>query len=71
MVPVPGPMSPPTEDESIPHFSVWLVNGVTNALFVVRTLAVKSLGLLVIVTDADAVGEESKAVNVPFVHGVV
>jgi hypothetical protein len=37
----------------------------------VPILAVKSPGLLVIVTDVPALGEESKAANVPFVHGVV
>ncbi len=34
-------------------------------------LAVKSPGLLVMVTEVLALGEELKAANVPFVHGVV
>jgi hypothetical protein len=34
-------------------------------------LAVKSPGLLVIVTEVVAVGSEFVAANVPFVHGVV
>jgi hypothetical protein len=34
-------------------------------------LAVKSPGLLVIVTDVVGVGSLEMALNVPFVHGVV
>ena len=69
VAPVPGPMSPPTSLESIPHFSVWLVNGVTQALAVAATLAVKSPALLVIVSDV-ATGEALLAANVPLVQGV-
>ena len=68
--PVPGPVSPPASPESIPHFSVWLVNGVTQLLVVAATLAVKSPELLAIVKDV-AVGEELAAANVPLLQGVV
>jgi hypothetical protein len=47
-----------------------LVNGVTQVLVVKPALAVKSPGLLAIVTDVAWVGELLKAANVPFVHGV-
>ena len=73
VVPVPGPMSPPATLalESKPHFRIWLVNGDTQVLLVNATLAVKSPGLLVIVSDVVTEGEELIAVNVPFVTGVV
>ena len=64
-------MSPPAALESIPHFSVWSVNGVTQALPVKPTLAVKSPALLAIVTDVLGPGVELLAANLPFVHGVV
>ena len=64
-------MSPPAAFESIPHFSVWLVNGVTQVLPEKPTLAVKSPELLAIVTDVVGAGEELLAANVPFMHGVV
>jgi hypothetical protein len=48
-----------------------LVNGVTQILAVKPTLAVKSPGLLAIVTDVAWVGALLKAANLPFVHGVV
>ena len=51
VVPVPGPMSPPTAPESIPHFSVSLVGGVAQEFVVPATVAVKSRALLVIVND--------------------
>jgi len=64
-------MSPPATLESIPHFSVWLVNGLSHIFVVAPMLVVKSPGLLVIVTDVVALGAEPVAANVPFVHGVV
>ena len=70
-MPVPGPMSPPAALESIPHFSVWLVNGATHEPPVKPTLAVKSPDLLAIVTDVVGAGVELLAANVPLVHGVV
>ena len=44
-------MSPPVAFESIPHITVWLLNGVAHSLLVDPILAVKSPGLLAIVTD--------------------
>ncbi len=70
VVPVPGPMSPPTALASSPHFRIWFVNGATQVSVVMPTVAVKSPGLLVIVTDVVA-GEELLVTNVPFVPGVV
>jgi hypothetical protein len=64
-------MSPPTSLASTPHFSVWFVNGLTHVFVVAPRLAVKSPGLLVMVTEVVAVGAEFVAANVPFVHGVV
>jgi hypothetical protein len=63
-------MSPPTELESGPNFRAWLVNGVTQTFDVKARVAVKSPGLLVIVTDVVLDGEELEATKVPFVHGV-
>jgi hypothetical protein len=64
-------MSPAAELKSGPHFSIWLVNGASHAFDVVPMVAVKSPELLVTVTEVVASGEELKAANVPFVHGVV
>ncbi len=64
-------MSPPATLESIPHFSVWEVNGVTQVPVVKPTLAVKSPELLAIVTDVVGAAVELLAANVPLVHGVV
>ena len=64
-------MSPPAALESIPHFSVWSVNGVTQVPVVKPTLAVKSPALLAIVTDVLGTGVELLAATLPFVHGVV
>jgi hypothetical protein len=64
-------MSPPTSPESIPQLSAWLENGAAHVAAVYPTLAVKSPGLLVIVTDVVEAGVELLAANVPFVHGVI
>jgi hypothetical protein len=63
-------MSPPAAAESTPHFSVWLVKGVTQTLPLNPTLAVRSPPLLTIVNDVAAV-DELLATNAPFVTGVV